>query len=105
MEMITLTLRKALLIGELNSQSAGLVYDQLVEFCRNSSQDITLNFSAVPSCTRAGCGLVFVVGKLLQQNGARLCVQDARPGVMRMILTSGFGHLLTFEPSVQRRCA
>ena len=94
MEIVTELPRHVTLSGQLDSRGAGQIYDELVEFCRNNTADVALDMRHVVSCTRAGCGILFVVAKLLQQNGARLQIRNASSTVLKKISASGFDHLL-----------
>lgn len=89
--------RQVTLSGQLDSKGAGRIYDELVAFCRCSMADLVLDLRDVKSCTRAGSGVLFVVAKLLQQNGARLRIKNARSAVLETIFASGFDHLLVLE--------
>mgnify|MGYP001803536609 CR=1 FL=1 len=89
--------RQVMLHGQLDSKGAGQIYDELVAFCRNSTAKVTLDMRGVESCTRAGCGVIFVAAKLLQRNGVRLQITHAPSATLKMISARGFEHLLTFE--------
>ena len=89
--------RQVTLSGQLDSKGAGLIYHELVEFSRSSPANVSVDMANVEGCTRAGCGIIFVAAKLLQQNGARLQVRNACAAVLETISARGFHHLLVLE--------
>ncbi|KMW59683.1 hypothetical protein AIOL_004665 [Candidatus Rhodobacter oscarellae] len=97
MDIILKPPRQAYLVGQLDSRGAGQIYDQLVEFVRGKTEDVTINTEAVTSFTRAGCSVLFVAAKLAQAKGAKVRIRNASSGMERMCMATGFGSLLKFE--------
>ena len=83
------------LTGALDSLGAACIYDELVSLALRASAPVILEMSAVSDATRAGCGLVFTVARLLhRRTNTKLLIVGAHPSARAILIGSGRDHLI-----------
>ncbi|MEM9269185.1 MAG: STAS domain-containing protein [Pseudomonadota bacterium] len=88
------------LTGVLDSQGAARIYDELVSLALRASAPVILEMSAVSDATRAGCGLIFTVARLLHRRpNAKLSIVGADPSALAILIGSGRDHLIAVQTS------
>ncbi|MEM6465484.1 MAG: hypothetical protein AAF679_03110 [Pseudomonadota bacterium] len=94
------TQHRVRLTGVLDSRGAARIYDELVSLALCAKAPVIFEMSAVRDATRAGCGLIFTVARLLHRRpNAKLFIVGADPSALAILIGSGRDHLIEVQTS------
>ena len=80
--------------GELDSQTSGNAYDEMVRIAKSGVSKVILNISKLMYVSSAGLRVILTAAKLLNSSGGEMKICQANSTVKEVLEMTGFNHLV-----------
>ena len=85
-------------MGRIDSNTAGILKEALLEVVEENRGTVILDFSAMPYISSAGLRVILLAIKALEPQNQRLKITQAGPAVMTVFTMTNFSFFVDIEP-------